>query len=303
MGTLWSLRLDNPALLPLEQVRARIEAAFGRVIAQMSTWDPSSDISRYNNAPAGSVHPLAPEFLRVLECALQWADASGGALDPTVGPLVGLWGFGPRPRSASWPSQAELLAIRRLVDWKRIDLDARAATLRQPGGIELDFSGIAKGFAVDHACAALKEMELHNFLLEVGGELSARGTRPDGRPWRIRIDGLEGEAGQLALSDMSVATSGDRWHSHTAGGRRWSHTIDPRTGQPAGHSLTSVSVLHPECMQADALATLLTVMGPADGLAFARDQEVAALFVVHAQGQARQPQASPRWPAAAASSA
>lgn len=299
MGTLWSLRLDNPTFAPLEQVRARIEAAFEQVIAQMSTWESDSDICHYNNAPAGSVHALAPEFLRVLECSLEWAEASQGAVDPTVGPLVGLWGFGAHARPARQPAAEELEAVRSRVGWSKVHLDASAATVRQPGGVELDFSGIAKGFAVDHACAALQELGLRNFVLEIGGEVRANGRRPDGQGWRIQIEAAEGVTWPLALSDMSVATSGDRWHTHTEQGRHWSHTIDPRTGRPIEHSLASVSVLHAQCMQADALATLLTVLGPAEGMAFAQQHDVAALFVVHKHDGALKPLASPRWPASA----
>ena len=299
MGTLWSLRLDNPAFAPLEQVRARVEAAFEQVIAQMSTWECDSYICHYNNAPAGSVHALAPEFLRVLECSLKWAEASQGAIDPTVGPLVGLWGFGARARPASQPAAEELEAVRSRVGWSKIHLDAGAATVRQPGGVELDFSGIAKGFAVDQACASLQELGLHNFVLEIGGEVRASGRRPDGQAWRIQIEAAEGMTWPLLLSDMSVATSGDRWHTHTEQGRRWSHTIDPRTGRPIEHSLASVSVLHAQCMQADALATLLTVLGPVEGMAFAQQHDVAALFVVREHSGALKPLTSPRWPPSA----
>ena len=296
MGTLWSLRLDNPAFISLEHVRARIEAAFEQVVAQMSTWESDSDICRYNHAPGGSTHRLAPEFVRVLECALTWARASQGAIDPTVGPLIGLWGFGANARSANHPSKEELEAARRGVGWHQVHLDSQAGTLPQPGGVELDFSGIAKGFAVDMACAALQEIGLHDFVLEVGGEVRASGQRPDGLPWRIRVEAAEDKSWAVELRDISIATSGDRWHTHADQGRSWSHTIDPRTGRPVGHPLTSVSVLHTECMQADALATLLTVLGPAQGMAFAQQHNMAALFVVREHEGTLTPMASPCWP-------
>lgn len=299
MGTLWSLRLDNPAFVPLDQVRTQVEAAFERVVMQMSTWESGSDICRFNNAPAGSVHTLAPEFLCVLESAMKWAEASQGAIDPTVGPLVGLWGFGAHARPACWPASLELEAIRSRVNWRNIELDAGAASVRQPGSIELDLSGIAKGFAVDHACAALHELGLRNFVLEVGGDLRACGRRPDGDAWRIQVEAAQDMAEPLALADMAVATSGDRWHAHAVDGQRWSHTIDPRTGRPIEHGLASVSVLHPECMQADAIATLLTVLGHSEGLAFARQHEIAALFVVREPRKTLRRLASPRWPSGA----
>ena len=277
MGTTWSLRFDNPRMVPLEGVRSAVEAALSRVIRQMSHWEADSDLSRYNGAAAGSVHALAPEFAKVMACALHWADASDGALDPTVAPLVSLWGFGPRgDANARAPSPERLRAARGACGWRRLGFNAADATLQQPGGLTLDLSGIAKGFAVDHVVEALRALALENLLVEIGGELRGEGHRPDGRPWTVQVDGL---SQTVELEGLAVATSGDRWHWREQEGRRWSHTIDPRTGKPVEHRLASVTVLHRECMQADALATALTVLGPEDGLAFADAQGIAALFL------------------------
>lgn len=297
MGTDWSLRFDNPALLPLEAVRAAALGAFNTVIVQMSTWAPDSQISHYNRATPGSVHRLAPEFAQVLGCALHWAQASDGAIDPTVGPLIGQWGFGADAVAPiAWPSPEALHAALASVGWQRLAFDAQASTVVQAGGCMLDLSGIAKGFAVDHAAAALRDLGLRNFLLEVGGELRACGRRPAGLPWQVRIDAGPGLELQIALCDMAIATSGDRWHAHTdTAGQRWSHTIDPRSGQPATPALGSVSVLHRDCMQADALATLLTVLGPDEGLDFAERHALAALFIVRT-GEGPHVQMSRAWP-------
>ena len=119
-------------------------------------------------------------------------------------------------------------------------------------------------------------MALTNLLVEIGGELRGEGRRPDGRPWTVQIDGV---AHTVDLEGLAVATSGDRWHLREHAGRRWSHTIDPRSGEPVDNALAAVTVLHPECMQADALATVLTVLGPDEGLAFADAQDIAALFI------------------------
>lgn len=300
MGTLWSLRLDNPELLPLDAIRASVEACFDRVIAQMSTWEAESDICRYNRAPAGSTHVLAPEIQQVLGCAVQWAQASGGAIDPTTGPLVAVWGFGAQAAPAGRPSSQAIADARRRVDWRHLQFDGRAATVNQPGGVSLDLSGIAKGFAVDHACAALKELGLRSFLLEVGGELRACGARPDGSAWRVQVEAAEGMSTPVALRDIAIATSGDRWHHHAQDGMRWSHTIDPRSGLPAQHALACVSVMHGQCMQADALATVLAVLGPDDGLAFAERHEVAARFVTRLADGTFGQLATPHWLAAMA---
>ncbi|RZL62711.1 MAG: FAD:protein FMN transferase [Variovorax sp.] len=304
MGTTWSLRFDNPAMLPLVEVRTAVETALDEVVAQMSHWAPESALSRYNRAPGGSSHPLPPAFAAVLRCALEEADRSAGALDPTVGPLVRLWGFGPDAAPSDEahvaPSAAEREATRARCGWEKLAFDADSATLFQPGGLTLDFSGIAKGFAVDHAVDALQALGLRDLLMEIGGELRVAGRRPGGMPWRVQVANAESDndaaALTLPLHDMAIATSGDRWHQRTDGTRRWSHTIDPRTGEPVDHALAAVSVLHTECMRADALATVLTVLGPADGLAFAESHGIAALFNTRAP-QGLRTHASTAWAA------
>ncbi|MDM0033936.1 FAD:protein FMN transferase [Variovorax sp. J22P271] len=299
MGTTWSLRLDNPRMVALEEVRAAAQAALDRVVAQMSTWEADSDIRRFNHAAAGSRHVLEPEFAKVLACALQWAAASDGAIDPSIGPLVALWGFGADADTShdAPPSPAAIVQALERVRWQRLALDPDTRTAIQPGGAALDLSGVAKGFAVDQVAAALQALGLADFLIEVGGELRAAGRRPGGDPWQVLVEALPGHTHRVPLDGMAIATSGDRWHVREHQGRRWSHTLDPRTGEPVQHALASVTVLHPACMEADALATVLTVLGPDDGLAFARRHGVAALFVCRADAGPRA-FSSPAWPAA-----
>ncbi|MDM0080838.1 FAD:protein FMN transferase [Variovorax sp. J31P179] len=295
MGTTWSLRFDNPRMVALEDVRAAAQAALDRVVAQMSTWEADSDIRRFNHAEAGSRHVLEPEFAKVLACALQWAAASDGAIDPSIGPLVALWGFGADRSNDGPPSPAAIAQARARVRWQRLALDPETRTAIQPGGAALDLSGVAKGFAVDQVAAALQALGLGDFLVEVGGELRAAGRRPGGDPWQVLVDALPGHTHRVPLDGLAIATSGDRWHVREHQGQRWSHTLDPRTGEPVRHALASVTVLHPECMEADALATVLTVLGPDDGLAFARRHGVAALFVCRAE-QGPRAFVSPAWP-------
>ncbi|MDP9899946.1 FAD:protein FMN transferase [Variovorax ginsengisoli] len=299
MGTTWTLKFDNPQMRPLAPIAQAVEQALAQVIEQMSTWEPDSDISRYGRATPGSRCAVPPEFAQVLDCALHWAQASGGAIDPTVGPLVAWWGFGAEAQDPpAWPLRdprlASLADARARVGWHRIAFDRNTRTVLQPGGMALDFSGVAKGFAVDHVVAALQAMEITQLLMEVGGELRGVGRRPDGSAWQVQVDAGDAPAPRIALADLAIATSGDRWHGHTQGGRRWSHTIDPRTGEPASAALASVSVLHAQCMHADALATALTVLGPVDGPAFADAHAVAALFVCR-DGHAQRLLASTAW--------
>ena len=167
----------------------------------------------------------------------------------------------------------------------RLDGEARAAL--QEGGTYLDLSSIAKGYGVDRAAAALDALGITDYLVEVGGELRARGKRPDGQSWRVAVevpDASDGHALALPLHECSIATSGDYRRHAGSGDGRYAHTIDPRDGQPVRNALASVTVLHPGCMQADALATALTVLGEAEGMAYARRHGLAALFILRESG-------------------
>ena len=285
MGTSWKLSCTSDALCRLD-VRSALQAVFDRVVQQMSTWKPDSAISAYNRSPGGSWHWLPANFGTVVRSAIAWSRASEGAFDPTVGPLVRAWRFGVHADPAAHPGIASpdlLAAARRAVGWERLKLklgeDGCGTGLLQPGGCELDLSGIAKGFAVDEAARSLCAAGLCDFLLEVGGELRASGHRADGSPWTIGIEALDGGAPlPLTLRDCCIATSGDGFHAFERDGRRYSHTLDPRTGEPVAHGLASVSVVHAHCMDADAIATLLTVLGPQAGPAFCERLGIAAFF-------------------------
>jgi len=285
MGTTWSARMALPAGVADAAARGAIQAALDDVVAQMSTWEADSDISRYNRAASGW-QTLPAEFFHVLRHALMLAQDSGAAYDPTVGPLVNAWGFGPHQRAFEPPSPAAVQTARDRCGWQRVPLDEDRRAAWQPGGVYLDLSSIAKGFGVDRAALALDVLGITDYLVEVGGELRARGKRPDGQPWRVAIevpDASDDHALALPLKNCSIATSGDYRRHAGDGDARYAHTIDPRTGQPVRNAVASVTVLHPVCMQADALATVLTVLGDTDGLAYARRHGLAALFILRGE--------------------
>jgi thiamine biosynthesis lipoprotein len=284
MATRWCVKLAGPPRLDLEALQRELQQSLDRVVAQMSPWRADSHISRFNAAPAGSWHSLPAEFLSVLGSALQVASLSGGAFDPTAGALVDLWGFGPPGPVDAPPSPASVATACADAGWQRLAIDD--ARVRQPGGVRLDLSAIAKGFGVDQLSRLLSQRGLGNHLVEIGGELRGSGLRADGQPWWVDLMSPPSAADALpltriALHGLSVATSGDYLrHFDDADGLRRSHTIDPRSGRPVEHGLCSVSVLHEECMQADALSTALTVLGPGDGMRAARDHGIAALFIL-----------------------
>lgn len=280
MGTTWSVRAFTPADFDVAGADAAMRAGLDAVIAQMSTWLPSSDISRFNQLDTGGV--LAPDkhFATVLRCALEMAQASGGAFDPSIGALVNLWGFGSEGAQPPPTDDAVTTALS-FAGWRKLAFSDGG--LAQPGGIHLDLSGIAKGYAVDLLASILSERGLNSYLIEIGGELRGVGVKPDAQPWWVDIEEPPGSPHSpivAALHDLSIASSGDYRRSRDVGGRRIAHTIDPRTGRPLTNDLASVTVLNERCMLADAYATALMVMGPVDGLAFAQARGIAGRFVI-----------------------
>jgi len=286
MGTTWSAKAVLPDGVSEGQASAAIQQALDLVVAQMSTWEPSSDISRLNRAPSGW-HVIPAEFFAVLRQAMRLARDTDGAYDPTVGPLVDLWGFGAPAQGRQPPSDADIEAQRAHVGWRQIKLDAARSQVNKPAGMHLDLSSIAKGYGVDLAAQALDRLGVQAYLVEVGGELRGRGHRPDGLRWHVAIEqppqgAQERAAIVVPLDGQSVATSGDYRRYFVQAGKRYSHIIDPRTGRPVSHALASVTVIHPDCMQADAQATALSVLGPEAGMDYARRHHLAALFIVAA---------------------
>lgn len=286
MGVTWTLKAITLPGLGAQVLARTVQDRLDRVVAEMSTWAPTSHISAFNRAPAGAWQDLPAGFAQVMACALEMAALGQGAFDPTVGRLTDLWGFGPPGPVATPPADAIVDEVRAQAGWTRLDFDPVGRRLRQPGGLGLDLSGIAKGFGVDEAARALLRLGVRDFLLEVGGELRGEGLKPDGQPWWVALERLEGEVeGQtpilLALCGLSVATSGDYRRYMIHEGRRLAHTLDPRTGRPSESGVACVSVLHAQAMVADAWCTLLSVLGADEGLALCAAHDIPARFLIH----------------------
>ncbi|WP_313808572.1 FAD:protein FMN transferase [Sphingobium sp.] len=279
MGTSWSARIvDAP-----EGSTEAIEAVLNRVIAQMSNWEADSAISRFNTAPVGQWMALPAEMLTVLRAGLDMARLSGGAFDPAVGRLVAQWGFGPGgltglTEAPNHPSP-----------WTAIEVEGNRA--RRTADVTLDFSGIAKGFAVDAVAAVLRDLGATHFLIEIGGELRGRGVKPDLQPWWVDVEappGLPLPTLRIALCGLSVATSGDYRRFREEDGARLSHSIDPITGAPIANDVASVTVLHDSAMLADAWATAITVLGPDRGMTLATRHGIAACLIRRAEGSGQE---------------
>jgi thiamine biosynthesis lipoprotein len=290
MGSTWSVRAVLPVELSLRAWHDGIQATLDLVDGQMSTYKPQSALSHFNGAPAGTWHALPAECFHVVKHALSVARDSGGAYDPTVGPLVNLWGFGPDATRSEPPSDDAIVEASQRIGWWKLKLDDATHSVYQPGGIYLDLSSVAKGYGVDLVGRYLDGLGINAWLVEVGGELKGRGAKPDRSPWRVGIErpdaasGAVEHAGQLsralALSDRAIATSGDYRRRFTSGHASFSHHIDPRSGRPAPHAVASVSVLARDAMQADPIGTLMTVLGPEQGLRWANERGLAVMFIL-----------------------
>lgn len=296
MGTRWTVRFVDTSQSATHDWQAGIQAQLDQVVAQMSHWLEDSVLGVYNRASAGSWHVLPQEFLDVMQCALDVAALTEGAYDPTAGAIVNLWGFGPGAAYATPdfvpPDEAAIGAALADCGWQRVRFDA-ALRLYQPGGLQLDLSSIAKGYAVDLVARYLHANGIDHFLVEVGGELRGAGMKPDGQPWWVSLEEPAAPAAieattVAALHGMAVATSGDYRRYFEYAGRRYAHTLDPRSGYPLTAGVASVTVLHQDCMRADAWSTALTVMGVEAGLACAETHNIAARFLVHENGAFRE---------------
>lgn len=285
MGTSWSVKVVGlPTGMTLPQLQQDLAMLLDMVNQQMSTYLADSDISRFNQAEAGSWHALPADFYQVLAYSLALARDTNGAYDPTVGPLVNLWGFGPDKATLKAPGEDALAAARARIGWQRIELDPQRRAAYQPGNMYVDLSSVAKGFAVDKLADYLGARGLENYLVEIGGELRASGRKPDGSGWRVAVEkplpGVRDIARVLDLTQGAVASSGDYRNFFEQDGVVYSHIVDPRTGRPVDHLTASVTVLADTCMEADALATAMTVLGPKEGIAFADARQLAVLFIV-----------------------
>ena len=292
MGTTWSVVVpDPPEGVDADRLQSIVDEVFAEVNATLSTYDPSSELSRFNQYESTSPVAASPMLCEVIALAADVGEATGGAFDVTVGPLVGLWGFGSTAgdgAGARTPDAATLAATRSQVGRDKLIVDRVAGTLRKSAPeLAVDVDGIAPGFAVDRVAERFEDIGVQRYLIELGGELRGRGLSPDRRPWRVAIEAPLGGERRLyalvALDGQGLSTSGDYRDARIVDGRRVSHTIDPRTGAPVGHRLASVTVVQGTAALADAYATALMVLGPQEGFELATRMGIPALFIVRSE--------------------
>ncbi len=290
LGTYYRVRLVTEEPLTraaLEPIEAAVLDALNNVNEKMSTYRPDSELSAFNALESTEPFPLSPHTLVVFDKPLRVSEATGGAFDVTIGPLVNAWGFGP----GRWdlepepPPEDELEALLERVGYELLELDLEARTIRKTRpDVYADLSGVAKGYAADEAARALDRLDIPNYLVELGGEIVTRGRNARGETWTVGVEHPteppETLYAVIALDGRAMATSGDYRNFFEYEGVRYSHAINPATGWPVAHNLTSVSVLHEESAWADAWATGLLVLGPREGVDVAMEHALDALFII-----------------------
>ncbi|MCP4001086.1 MAG: FAD:protein FMN transferase [Gammaproteobacteria bacterium] len=292
MGTSFTVHAASCPFINCGSLTTQIDNRLTNLTQQLSHYEADSELSAFNKHPGTDWFPVSDDLFTVVEYALDLSNRSNGAFDVTVAPAVNAWGFGPAA-SDQIPNETRIARAIQLTGFEKISTraphphgtqgDYSPALRKNNPGVTLDLSAIAKGYAVDQLALLLESNGINNYLVEIGGEIRTAGIHPKGHPWRI---GIEPPDAGLSISYIitpgieAIATSGDYRNYYMVNGERIAHTIDPRTGRPVNHNLASVSVVLPTAGQADAIATLMMVLGPEAGLELAETQNIPALFFV-----------------------
>lgn len=282
MGTTYNVKFPKVESADKEAIKQLIDERLVHVNKLMSTYDPTSELSRFNQYRFEQPFAISPETRKVVLEAIRLGELSDGVLDVTVGPLVNLWGFGPTMRPETIPSQQEVDEVRAYTGLDKLTVVEDGLVKAHPQ-LYVDLSTIAKGYGVDVVADLLESQGINSYLVEIGGEMRVKGSKGSGGEWLIAIEKpVSNERAVqkvISIGDNAIATSGDYRNYYEQNGVRYSHLIDPRTGRPIQHNTVSVTVIHPSSMTADGLATAFNVMGWASAIALAEENDLAVFIV------------------------
>lgn len=285
MGTTYSIKVASaPDSVDAHALRIAADEVLARIDLSMSGYREDSEISRFNASPSTDWFEVSSDLATVVDYALEVSRESGGTFDITVGPLVAAWGFGAAGEPIDLPDEARLAELKAHVGHEKLQARLDPPALRKTdAALKVDLNGIAPGYAVDLMAERLRSLHLTHFMIDIGGEVRAQGRNGQGELWRIAVEKpIDAEPEPYAivqLDDAAVTTSGEYRHYYDRDGRRYSHTIDPRTGQPVQHSLASVVVIGPTSMYTDAWATALNVLGTEAGRELAQKRAMPVMFI------------------------
>ena len=257
-GTTYNVTYQNA-----DDLQAEIEAELKKVDDQFSMFNSQSIVARLNR---GEKPELTSDFIDVFNLARQVSEDTNGAFDITVAPLVNAWGFG--FKHEQMPTKEQVDSLRQFIGMQYVNLKGNTISMQKPG-MMLDFSAIAKGYGVDVIARLMERHDIKNFMVEIGGEVVTCGLNPDRQPWRVGVTKPSDDSLStshelqtiLNVTDKAMATSGNYRNFYYKGGKKYAHTIDPKTGYPVQHNILSATVFAKSCMVADAFATSFMVMG------------------------------------------
>ena len=280
MGSYYAITIDGASKSNSAEIQTAIEAVLADVNRQMSTWDPESEISRFNQSESTDWFPVSPGFAEVVLESIRLHKVTRGAFDPTVAPLIDLWGFGAR-RPESFPTQEAIDLARSKTGMQFIEAQQEPPSIRKTRpDLTLNLSAIAPGHGSDQLSDQLTKLGYPSHVIDIGGEVRTGTIKDSGEKWRLGVESPLGEIHRvIECEEVSVSTSGNYRNFFEYKGVRYSHTIDPATGRPVINPPASVSVLSDSCMTADGLATGLMVMGIEKGIRFAKQHGLSVLFL------------------------
>lgn len=270
-------------------LKAETEKALEQVNRQMSNYVPDSELSLFNKAPANAPFRISPEFAKVLRFGLDLSQLSDGAFDPTLGPLINLWGFGEKTKDHAVPTDELLRATRLKTGWRHLTLNGAGELIKDSPEIALDLGGIGKGYGVDQMIRTIQAHGCKNIYASIAGEVRVTGHNPKGTKWNLGIsvpvDHWREDkpmAAMVAISNQALSTSGDYQKFFVnKDGKRFSHIIDGKSGTPVQHNLAAVTIVAPDSMTADGYSTTSFVLGTDAGMKFIETRpDAAALFIV-----------------------
>jgi thiamine biosynthesis lipoprotein len=289
MGTSFSIKANQlPKGIKVEPLQKLIKIRLDEINQSMSTYLDDSELSLINNTQTLKIQAVSAELFKVLTTAKEISHKSAGAFDITVAPLVNLWGFGSDGMRFQAPEKTKVQELLAKTGDQYYSLHSEGVSIQKiQKDLSLDLSALAKGYAVDQVALLLERHGIQNYLVEIGGELRLKGHNNQGKKWRIAIEKPNINQRELykilTITNIAMATSGDYRNFFEHDGKRFSHTIDPRTGYPITHQLASVTVLHESSMVADAWATALMVLGSEEGYKLAQQEKLVAFFIIKKQ--------------------
>ena len=278
-GTTWSLKAASA-----DQFQTALQTDLDRWEGLISHWRADSALSRFNETNSTDWQSMPVEVIELVRLAKRVAEDTDGALDITLAPLIDLWGFGAQGSRQAPPSDAEIEKARQHCGWLLLDIRDEPPALRKKHPLlRLNLSAIAEGWALDQLAKRLEAAGAHDYLLELGGEVLARGHGPDGMPWLVGVQMPAAPSSEsmqaLRLENACLATSGTYRQHFEHEGKSYPHVLDPHTGRPVAHALRSVSVKHASAALADGYATALLVLGPEKGRAVAARLKLNVLWM------------------------